>query len=69
MKSGTTPFNIKVPDGDPNFGDGAVIGVNRVEMAQGTGTDAQHPRRSRSMTPADVSFACGRSRTRAIPPD
>jgi len=43
MKSGTTPFNIKVPDGDPNFGDGAVIGVNRVAMAQGTGTDGQHP--------------------------
>ncbi len=43
MKSGTTPFPIKVPDGDPNFGDGAVIGVNRVAIADGTGTDGQHP--------------------------
>ena len=43
IKSGTTPFNIDVSNGDPNFADGSIIAVNRAAMAPGTGTDGQHP--------------------------
>jgi hypothetical protein len=38
IRSGTEPFNIVVPDGDPQLGDGAIIAVNRSAMEQGTGT-------------------------------